>query len=89
MADVTCPLTREDRAALLADDALSSQLRTLLEDPERTIELAHGYELRLTEFEANALLAYAQEHQVRQLASALQQEVNGLMRRLREKGQHG
>ena len=43
-ADVTCPLTREDLAFLLNDGSLPPELRVLLEDPARTIELGHGYD---------------------------------------------
>lgn len=85
MADVTCPLTFEHRDALLADGRLPSELRTVLEDEARTIKLAHGYELELTEAEATALLAYAQSHRMHGLASALRQELNGLARRKRDK----
>ena len=44
MADVTCPLTGEDLAFLLDDGSLPPELRVLLEDPARTIELWHGYD---------------------------------------------
>jgi hypothetical protein len=59
MADVTCPLTFEDWRTLLSHDTLPPTLRTILEDPARTVELAHGYELDRPEAEARSLLAHA------------------------------
>ncbi len=69
MADVTCPLTREDLAALLADGALPAELRVALQDPARTIELGHGYEMELLETEARSLLAHAASHDLRVAAA--------------------
>lgn len=86
MADVTCSLTREDWRGLLADDALPPELRAVLEDPARTVELAHGYEMELTAVEATALQACAEGHGMRGLSGALRQELNGYRRRKREGG---
>ncbi len=85
MADVTCPLTCEDLAALLADGALPAELRVALQDPARTIELGHGYEMELLETEARSLLAHAASHDLR-VAAALQEELAGYEQRKREGG---
>jgi len=42
MADVTCPFTFEDWHTLLSHKTLPPTLRTILEDPARTVELDHG-----------------------------------------------
>jgi hypothetical protein len=83
MADVTCPLNRDEREALLADDTLPSALRAALQDPTRTVELAHGYELDLPETEARSLLAHAATHDLL-VAVALRQELAGHDKRKRE-----
>ena len=62
MADVTCPLTFEDRQALLSHQALPPALRTILEDRARAIELVHGYDLEWPEAEARSVLAHAESH---------------------------
>jgi hypothetical protein len=85
MADVTCPLHREERDALLSDIALPSDIRMLLEDPARTVELAHGYELDWPEMEARSLLAHAASHDMR-VAVALREELAGCEKRKREGG---
>jgi hypothetical protein len=85
MADVTCPLNRDERDALLSDTALPSHLRVVLEDPARTVELAHGYELDRPEAEARSLLAHAASHDMR-VAVALRQELAGFDKRKREGG---
>jgi hypothetical protein len=59
MADVTCPLTFEDWHTLLSHKTLPPTLRTILEDPARTVELDHGYEIDWPEAEARSLLAHA------------------------------
>ena len=83
MADVTCPLTRGDLAALLADGALPPELRVVLEDPTRTIELEHGYEMELLEAEARSSMAHAASHDLR-VATALREELAGYEQRKRE-----
>ncbi len=85
MADVTCPLTREELAALLADGALPPELRVVLEDPARTIELGHGYAMELPEAEARSLMAHAASHDLR-VAAALREELAGYEKRKREGG---
>jgi len=85
MADVTCPLHPEERDASLSDPALPSDLRMLLEDPARTVELAHGYELDWPEAEARSLLAHAASHDMR-VAVALREELAGYEKRRREGG---
>jgi hypothetical protein len=85
MADVTCPINREELAVLLADPALPSDLRVVLEDPARTIELAQGYELDWPEAEARSLLEHAASHDLR-LAVALRHELAGVDKRKREGG---
>ena len=52
MADVTCPLCVEDLDALLADKQLPSELAGIFEEPARMVELSDGYEVELTEAEA-------------------------------------
>jgi hypothetical protein len=42
MADVTCPLTREDWRTLLSHETLPSTLRTIREDRARTTRLRVG-----------------------------------------------
>jgi hypothetical protein len=83
MADVTCPLTREELAALLANGALAPELRVVLEDPDRTIELGHGYEMELLEEEARSLMAHAASHDT-QVAAALREELAGYEQRKRD-----
>jgi hypothetical protein len=83
MGDVACPLTFEDRQALLSHPTLPPALRAILEDRGRTIELAHGYELEWPEAEARSLLAHAESHDLA-VARALRQELAGLDVRKRE-----
>jgi len=71
---MTCPLSREDLAVLLADGALPAEVRTILEDPARIIELGHGYEMDLLEAEARSLLDHAASHDLR-VAEALREEL--------------
>ncbi len=85
--DVTCPLSFEDWRALRGDEALTSELRAVLKNPARTVELSDGYELELTEVEARALLTYATIHEMRHLERDLRQELAGFERRKRERGQ--
>jgi len=87
MADVTCPLRFEDLQALLSHTALPPGLRTILEDRERTIELAHGYELDWPEAEARSLLEHAESHDLA-VARALRQELAGFDLRKREEGKN-
>jgi hypothetical protein len=87
MADVTCPLSFEDWRALRADETLPSELRAVLEDPARTVELSDSYEMELTEGEARALFTYAMSHEIRHLELDLRQELAGIERRKRERGQ--
>ena len=83
MADLTCPLTRDELAALVADGALAPELRVVLEDPARTIELGHGYEMELLEEEARSLMAHAASHDMR-VAAALREELAGYEQRKRD-----
>jgi hypothetical protein len=84
MADVTCPLCVEDLDALLADEQLPSELAGIFEEPARMVELSDGYEVELTEAEAQALLTYATSHEMRHLERDLRQELAGFERRKRE-----
>lgn len=85
MANVTCPLTFEDREALLAHEALPTALRTILEDPACTVALAHGYELDWPEAEARSLLEHAESHDLA-VAKALRHELAGFEKKRREGG---
>jgi len=85
MADVTCPLTFEDWHTLLSHKTLPPTLRTILEDPARTVELDHGYEIDWPEAEARSLLAHAESHDI-PVAVALRKELAGFERWKREGG---
>lgn len=91
MADVTCPLTFEDYAALVSDTStLSAELQAILKDAKRTTKIDHGYlagyETALTEAEARALLTYTKGHDMRALVLALEEALRGLTRKKREEG---
>ena len=86
MVDVMCPLSFEDVDAPLADEQLLSELAAVLEDSARSIERPGGYEMELTEAEAQALLTYARSHEMRHLERDLRQELGSFERRQRESG---
>jgi hypothetical protein len=89
MADVTCPLTFGDHAALVSDTStLPAALQAILKDRKRTTKIEFGndagHSTTLTEVEARALLAYAKDHHMGTLVAALEEALRGLMRQKRE-----